>query len=467
MVVREVAWSRWAWRAHALRRWSWPGGGRSRNADQPTRGVGRPDQERFLRAAGADSAQGYLHACCSALVHRAERLAQPAYGVGVNQLSLGVMARSLKENERRLPLHPQHLHRIPDDLRESIYLEFGYGDRLGLSDAQLKRWVGGFRTREQLVDECDIIVQPKPLLSEIVEMRVGQVLWGWPHCVQDEELTQLAIDRKLTLIAFEAMNFWNADGSFNLHVFHKNNELAGYCSVLHAMQIAGSSGDYGRRLRAVVIGFGATARGAVTALNALGVHDVDILTHREIAAVAAPIHSARIVHFGSDDTTARASHAVTDNGKVPLAGFLAEHDIVVNCVLQDTDAPLTFLTDGDLADLTPGTLIVDVSCDEAMGFSWARPTTFDDPTFVVGDNVLYYAVDHSPSHLWNSATWENSEAILPFLRTIMGGGVAWDADPTIRRAIEIRDGIIQNPAIVSFQNRAADYPHRPLAAVRS
>lgn len=383
----------------------------------------------------------------------------------MNQLSLGVMARSLKENERRLPLHPHHLHRIPGDLRENVYLELGYGDRFGISDDQLKRWVAGFRTREQLVDECDIIVQPKPLLSEIAEMRVGQVLWGWPHCVQDDELTQFAIDRKLTLIAFEAMNFWNTDGSFNLHVFHKNNELAGYCSVLHAMQIVGSTGDYGRRLRAVVIGFGATARGAVTALNALGVHDVDILTHREIAAVAAPIHSAQIVHFGRDDTTTRANHAVTENGKVPLAGFLAEHDIVVNCVLQDTDAPLTFLTDDDLTDMTPGTLIIDVSCDEAMGFSWARPTTFADPTFVVGDNVLYYAVDHSPTHLWNSATWENSEALLPFLRTVMGGSGAWDADPTIRRAIEIRDGVIQNPAILSFQNRAPDYPHRPLAAV--
>lgn len=381
----------------------------------------------------------------------------------MNQLRLGVMGRSLKENERRLPLHPQHLSRIPDDLRQSIYLERGYGDRFGMPDDQLKGWVAGFRTREQLVAECEVILQPKPVISEIAGLRGGQVLWGWPHCVQNEELTQLAIDLKLTLIAFEAMNHWHADGSFNLHVFHKNNELAGYCSVLHAMQIAGSTGDYGRRLRAVVIGFGATARGAVTALIALGVHDVDVLTHREVAAVAAPIHSARIVHFDTDDTAPRMSRAVTENGRVRLAEFLAEHDIIVNCVLQNTDAPVTFLTDDDLADITAGTLVVDVSCDEAMGFSWARPTSFTDPAFMVGDKVLYYAVDHSPSYLWNSATWENSEALLPFLRTVLGGGDAWDANPTIRRAIEIRDGIIQNPAILSFQGRAATPPHGPLA----
>jgi alanine dehydrogenase len=288
-------------------------------------------------------------------------------------------------------------------------------------------------------------------------------LWGWPHCVQDKELTQVAIDRRLTLIAFEAMNHWNRDGSFSLHVFHKNNELAGYCSVLHALQLQGSTGDYGRRLRAVVIGFGATARGAVTALNAMGVNDVDVLTHREVAAVAAPIHSARIVHFDSDETTEHLSHAVTEQGKVPLAGFLAAHDIIVNCVLQDTDAPLTFMTDDDLAHMRPGALVVDVSCDEAMGFTWARPTSFDDPTFVVGDNVLYYAVDHSPSYLWNSATWENSEALLPFLGAVMAGGTAWDENLTVHRAIEIRDGVIQNPAILSFQGRAPQHPHYPLA----
>jgi alanine dehydrogenase len=381
----------------------------------------------------------------------------------VQRLSIGVVGRSAKENERRLPLHPRHLARIPEDLRDGVFLEHGYGDRFGMSDDDLKGLVAGSMSRDQLLEHCDVILQPKPLLDDIAAMRVGQVLWGWPHCVQNRELTQVAIDRRLTLIAFEAMNHWNRDGSFNLHVFHKNNELAGYSSVLHAMQIAGSTGDYGRRLRAVVIGFGATARGAVTALNALGVHDVDVLTHRQTAAVAAPIHSARMVHFESGGTTVRQGPAVVRNGEVPLAGFLTEHDIIVNCVLQNTDAPLTFMTDADLSAAAPGTLIVDVSCDEGMGFSWARPTTFADPTFVVGDDVLYYAVDHSPSYLWNSATWEISEALLPFLRTVMEGSGAWDADPTVRRAIEIRDGVIQNPAILSFQGRSTTYPHLPSA----
>ena len=142
-----------------------------------------------------------------------------------------------------------------------------------------------------------MIVLPKPTGHDIAGLRDGQVLWGWPHCVQDHAVTQMAIDRRLTLIAWEAMNHWTAGGSFGVHVFHKNNELAGYCSVLHSLQLLGTTGAYGRRVRAAVISFGATARGAVAALTALGIIDVTVLTHRSVPAVASPIPSVPMAHF--------------------------------------------------------------------------------------------------------------------------------------------------------------------------
>lgn len=375
------------------------------------------------------------------------------------QLSLGVAARSRKEHERRLAIHPLHLGRIPADLRERIYLERGYGESFGISDEQLGRSVAGLRSRAELVAECDVILLPKPQTPDLAEMRAGQILWGWPHCVQDEELTQVSIDRRLTLIAFEAMNYWAPDGSFSLHVFHKNNEMAGYCSVLHALELAGLTGDYGRRLRAAVISFGATARGAVTVLNAHGVSDVDVVTHRAINEVASPIHSARMMHFALDDDDPGRCLVLRDGRPVPMAEFLAGHDIVVNCVLQDTDAPMMFVTSDELGSFGSGSLIVDVSCDEGMGFSWARPTSFAEPMFSVGNNIRYYAVDHSPSLLWDSATWEISEALLPLLRPVLAGPGSWEANDTVRRAIEIRDGVILNPRILSFQHRSPDYPH--------
>ena len=380
-----------------------------------------------------------------------------------NYLTLGILAGTRKPDERRLPIHPLHLDRIAPEIRDRLILEEGYGERFGRSDADLAPLVGRIAPRQQLLAEADVVLLPKPQPEDLAELRDGQVLWGWPHCVQDRAITQLAIDKKLTLIAFEAMNHWASDGGFGLHVFHKNNELAGYCSVLHALALTGSTGDYGRRLSAVVIGFGATARGAVTALNAHGVHDVQVLTNRGVAAVGSPIHSVRIAQFDHDSEAPFLSEVITERGRVPLAPFLAASDIVVNCTLQDPNAPLTYLRGGDLAAFRPGSLIVDVSCDEGMGFSWAKTTTFAEPMFKVGDHIDYYAVDHSPSYLWNSASWEISEALLPFLETVVSGPEAWAGNETIRRAIEIRDGVVLNPDVLQFQQREAEFPHRPLA----
>ena len=374
-------------------------------------------------------------------------------------LSLGLLGTSRKENEFRLPIHPDHFGNIPSELRASIFVEEGYGSRFGTTRGELEGDFAGVRTQAQLFEECDIILLPKPLAEDLTEMPEGRVLWGWPHCVQDEKLTQNAIDGKLTLIAWEAMNLWRADGTFKLHVFHKNNELAGYCSVLHALQLRGLTGQYGRPLRAAVISFGATARGAVTALAALGVFDVTVLSQREPAQVASPVHSATILQFETQKGDAGALTVLSDEGTRPMVDVLAEHDIIVNCVLQDPDDPYMFVSNQEVGRLRPGTLIVDVSCDEGMGFGWARPTTFSDPMFSVGDDVRYYAVDHSPSYLWDSATFEISEALLSYLPTVMAGPDSWDGDETIRRAIEIRDGVIQNSKILSFQDRSPEYPH--------
>lgn len=382
---------------------------------------------------------------------------RPSRYCGRVSLKIGVFGTSRKENEFRLPIHPAHIPNIDPDVRGSIYLEEGYGRRFGPC-ADLEAHVAGVLSQEHLLDSCDVLLLPKPVAEDLDAMKEGQVLWGWPHCVQDEPLTQRAIDRKLTIIAWEAMNHWGADGSFNLHVFHKNNELAGYASVMHSLQLIGRTGQYGAPLRAAVISFGATGRGAVTALNALGIFDVMVMTQREPAAVGAPMHTATMTQFGPAKGSGQLVVA-SDSGEAPMIEVLADHHIIVNCVLQDPEDPYMFITNEQLKHLAPGSLVIDVSCDEGMGFEWAKPTTFEVPIFDVGDNVHYYGVDHSPSYLWDSATWEISEALLPYLRAVMGGPDAWASEPTIGRAVQIRDGVVVDPKILSFQKRMTDYPH--------
>ena len=95
-----------------------------------------------------------------------------------------------------------------------------------------------------------------------------------------------------------------------------------------------------------------------------------------------------------------------------------------------------------------------------MGFFFAKPTTFQNPMFRRG-RVDYYAVDHTPSYLWESASRSISGALLVHVPTFMDGREAWQQNETIRQAVTIDSGVIQKPAILSFQSRRPDYPHEP------
>jgi alanine dehydrogenase len=149
----------------------------------------------------------------------------------------------------------------------------------------------------------------------------------------------------------------------------------------------------------------------------------------------------------------------SDGSERPLIDELSEADIICNGVLQNTNDPMMFVSESDVARLRPRSLIVDISCDLGMGFAFAHPTTFEEPTIRVGDGITYYSVDHTPTYLWNAASREISKALLAYLGTVAAGESAWDADLTVRNAIEIRRGVIQNSNILHFQHRRLEYPH--------
>ncbi|MET1062967.1 MAG: alanine dehydrogenase, partial [Aeromicrobium sp.] len=77
-------------------------------------------------------------------------------------LDLGVIARTAKENERRLPIHPRHLERLSEEVRPHVFLEEGYGGGFGVTDDDLRPLVGGLLPRAELIARCDVILLTKP-----------------------------------------------------------------------------------------------------------------------------------------------------------------------------------------------------------------------------------------------------------------------------------------------------------------
>lgn len=310
---------------------------------------------------------------------------------------------SHKENEFRRAL-------VPDEIRtmncaDRIWIETGYGDVLGLTDADYEAVGCHAASREEVLTK-DILCDPKIGDAEYLgSLRKGQTVFGWIHATQNREITDALIASGLTAYAWEKMF------DCGRHIFWRNNELAGEAAVMHAFQC------YGRmpyEVRAAVIGRGNTARGALKVLNMLG---------------------ASVMQYD------RRSEAL-------LRRELGDYDVIVNCVLWDVMRKDHILSREDLSRMKKGAMIIDVSCDRGGGIETSVPTTFEAPTYSV-DGVLHYVVDHTPSIFYKTFTYDNSRVIAPYLELL----ASETPDEVLRDAEILRNGIILDEEIKQYQNR--------------
>ncbi|OAB78628.1 N(5)-(carboxyethyl)ornithine synthase [Cochleicola gelatinilyticus] len=374
-------------------------------------------------------------------------------------LKMGVIGTSRKVDERRVPIHPEHLKRLPQSIRKQLIFEKGYGKPFHIKDEEISELTGGVASRQEILADMGAAIIAKPILSDLKDLKEGGIIWGYPHCAQQNDITQIAIDKKLTLIAFEDMYVWSPNGQKGRHTFYKNNEIAGYAAVIHALQLKGIDGHYGNQRKAIIFSFGAVSRGAIYALKAHGFRDITICIQRpdhEVREEVLDVHYTRLRKGNKDE--ARLIVVEHDGTERPLIDLIKESEIIINGTYQDTDNPIDYIKEEDKNMLTPGTLIIDVSCDEGMGFYFAKPTTFKNPMIAI-DKIDYYAVDHTPSYFWESASRSISAALIVHLPSVIEGRLSWEKNTTLKNAINIDKGVIVKDTILRFQNRNSKYPH--------
>lgn len=364
---------------------------------------------------------------------------------------IAVFGKSNKKHENRIAIHPDFFDKIPQRIAKNLYFEAGYGERFNISDKTISTMFGGVLTRSELYDNCDVWLLPKPSSEDYQYFSPNKILWGWPHCVQGIDIAQAAIDNKMTLVAWEAMY----GGSDHTHIFYRNNELAGYAAVQHMMMLTGQNGYFGKKLKAAVLGFGATARGAINSLKSLGFNNITVFTQRDSYLINAPVESVNYEKIVTED---KKTLLGINNGLHNSASVLSDYDIIINCVLQDPMNPLMFIDNNELSLFNKKTSIIDISCDEGMGFFFAEPTTFEKPTLTINNNITYYCVDHTPTLYWDSASYEITKSILDFIPLFVNDD--WFDNDILKNALEIRDGLIVNKKIIEFQNRESTYPYK-------
>jgi N5-(carboxyethyl)ornithine synthase len=306
-----------------------------------------------------------------------------------------------KEQELRRALVPADLPLVRDP--SALLFEGGYGAPLGLDDAAYEAEGARVAGRAD-VDACPVICDPKPVVGAGY-FGPGKTLFGWIHAVQGRTMTDLLIGHRMTAIAWEDM----FEGE--RHCFWRNNELAGEAAVAHAFL------QWGRvpyNCEVAVIGTGNVAMGAIRAAERGG-------------------------------CTVKVYDALTSHR---LRGEIERYGVIVNAVLWDVTRTDHVVSEEDLVRMQPGSLIVDVSCDEAGAIETSRPTTVADPVYV-HKGIVHYAVDHTPSLYHRTATESISAVVARFISDVAEGR----ANPVLEKATIIREGHILDERINKFQGR--------------
>ena len=306
-----------------------------------------------------------------------------------------------KEQELRRALVPADLPLLRDP--SALVFERGYGAPLGLDDAAFEAQGARVGDRAE-VDACPVICDPKPVVGESY-FGPEKTLFGWIHAVQGRAMTDLLVENRMTGIAWEDM----FEGE--RHSFWRNNELAGEAAVAHAFL---QWGHVPYDCEVAVIGTGNVAMGAIRAAERGG-------------------------------CTVKVYDALTSHR---LRGEIERYNVIVNAVLWDVTRTDHLVNEEDLERMRPGSLIVDVSCDEAGAVETSHPTTVADPVYV-HKGVVHYAVDHTPSLYFRTATESISAVVARFVSDV----AERRPNPVLEKATIIREGRIVDERITRFQNR--------------
>ena len=310
---------------------------------------------------------------------------------------------SEKENEKRKAIVFDDLKKIEN--RKSIYLQKGYFDDFGYSDQDIINIGANVCEKDEIIKNCDVIIDPKIGDSEDLKKIKNKIIFGWIHATQNFDITQKLIDNKITAYAWEKMF------EDNRHTFYINNQIAGQAAIIHSSICIGDSYE---NKKVAVLGNGNTAFGAITTLTKLGAN-IDVYNRR-------------------------MENCFRKN--------MYNYDIIVNCILWDVNRKDHIIYKNDLEKMKNGTVIIDVSCDHNGGIESSVPTTIDNPIYVQ-NGIIHYVVDHTPSLLYKDASKSISNAILNHLDFFISN----EKDEVVEKAKIIEEGKIIDKEIIFYQNR--------------
>ncbi|TVR02921.1 MAG: alanine dehydrogenase [Deltaproteobacteria bacterium] len=369
-------------------------------------------------------------------------------------MKIGVPAE-VKNHEYRVGLVPGGAQLLIRDGHEVI-VQQGAGAGCGIPDEAYE--AVGCRLApdaDETWGAADMIIKVKePIAEEYPRMRQGQLIYTFFHLAAVPELAKALLEREVTAVAYETIEL--PDGS--LPLLRPMSEVAGRMSIqVGARCLEKEAGGRGVLLggipgvqqgKVVILGGGTVGTEAAKMAMGLGAR-----------VTICDVNLQRLRYL--DDVFGNRLQTVYSTPQSILEAIV-DADLVVGAVLITGARAPRLVREQDLKQMLPGAVVVDVSVDQGGCIETCRPTTHENPTYIV-DDVVHYCVANMPGAVARTSTYGLTNTTLGHARALAGLGLAeaTAASRPLALGVNTCGGFVTYEAVA----RDLELPYRSLDSV--
>lgn len=357
--------------------------------------------------------------------------------------------KEVKNNEFRVAITPIGVHELVTN-GHRVIIEAGAGVGSSIPDSEYL--AAGARILADADDVwagADLVLKVKePVAQEYHRLREGLILFTYLHLAADRPLTEQLLAQRVTAIAYETVQL----PSGGLPLLYPMSEVAGCLAPqvgAHALMkpyggrgvLLGGVGGVDQA-KVVIIGAGVAGQNAANIALGMGA-DVTLLdTDLDKLRMSFWRYNNRVRGLASS--------------KLAIAEQVRAADMVIGAVLIPGAAAPKLVSNDLVAQMKPGSVLVDVAVDQGGCFEDTHPTTHADPTYQVHDST-FYCVANMPGSVPHTSTYALTNATLPYVVALADKG--WERacaeDPSLALGLNAHAGNLTNAAVAAAHDLAA------------
>ncbi|MEL6916430.1 MAG: alanine dehydrogenase [Bacteroidota bacterium] len=359
--------------------------------------------------------------------------------------------KEIKNNESRVGMTPAGVFELIKH-KHTVYVQSGAGERSGFINSDYQE-VGAIilDTIGQVYAMSEMIVKVKePIAEEYPLIQKGQVVFTYFHFASSEPLTNAMIESRAICIAYETVE----DEEGTLPLLTPMSEVAGRMAIQQGAKYL----EKPVKGRGVLLGgVPGVAPGKVLVLGAgvVGIQAAKMAAGLGAHVTILDINMKRLRYVND----VMPSHVVTEfSNEYNIRKHIKTHDLIVGGVLLKGAKAPNLITRDMLKEMRPGTVIVDVAVDQGGCVETTRPTTHEDPVYII-DDVVHYSVANMPGAVPYTSTMALTNVTLPYVLKLANNGweKACSEDMTLQRGLNIVQGdVVYKEIIEAFEWEAME-----------